>query len=152
MATAVATRRRIERLEGRLCPVTVPADPTTLRIVRHLWLRPGQGEQGVVVVRPGEIREAITRALRRNRGRGGLSAAVVDAYLYGFEDLETGPLMMEHGLPRSWAEAIWLADQTSDGEYVGACDDEYIRIRVCPDRVLVRRDGEREWTRWDSVL
>ena len=140
MATAVATRRRIERLEGRLCPVTVPADPTTLRIVRHLWLRPG------------EIREAITRALRRNRGRGGLSAAVVDAYLYGFEDLETGPLMMEHGLPRSWAEAIWLADQTSDGEYVGACDDEYIRIRVCPDRVLVRRDGEREWTRWDSVL
>ena len=123
MATAVATRKRIERLERRGGMPAVPADPTTLRIVRFLWLRPGQGERGVVVVRPGEIREAITRALRRNRGKGGLSSAVTHAFLYGHEDLDTGPLRLDSGrLPADWPTAIWLCDQ-EDGDYIGACDD-----------------------------
>jgi hypothetical protein len=152
MATAVATRRRIERLEGRLCPVSVPADPTTLKIVRFLWLRLGQGERGVVVVKPGEIREAIARALRRNRGRGGLSSAVVHSFVYGYDDLDTDCLRLDSGrLPPDWPTTIWLCDQ-EDGEYVGAHDGKYMRIRVLPDRVLVRRDGMLDWQRWESTV
>jgi hypothetical protein len=139
MATAVATRRRVERLEGRLY---VPAaDVLDEPVTRYLWLSAVEG--AVSVVRPDLIRELITRTWRRHR-RGGISSAIVHAYLYSDADMITGPLLCPDGrLPATLDVALWLAAKCSDGEYlVIPPEGETLRIRVEHPYIDVFTNGE----------
>jgi hypothetical protein len=144
MSTVASMRREVVRLKLAVDTLAAsPADPLDLAVTRYLWLSPVEG--GVSVVRPEHVRELVTRTWRRHR-RGGMSSAVVDAWLYGDGDIDAGPLLIGERLPATLDVALWLAAAGGDGEYlVMPPDGETTRIRVEGKFIDVSKDGE--WVR-----
>jgi hypothetical protein len=144
MTSVAGMRREVVRLKLAVDTLAAPpADPLDLVVTRYLWLSPVEG--GVSIVRPDAVRELILATWRRHR-RGGISSAIVHAWLYG-DDINTGPLLCPDGrLPATLEAGLWLAVGEGDGEYlVMPPEGETLRIRVEHPYIDVLIDGE--WVR-----
>jgi hypothetical protein len=142
MIGVAGTRREVVKLRLALGTLArPPADPLEHPAAKALWFNPGD-DPGIAVIDPAAVVEAVKRAYRRSRGRGGISAAIVSMFLYGDHDSNTGPLILEDGRrPGDWDAAYRLCG-IRGGSFLAILGDDCRQIKAEDGTVYIRRYEE----------